>query len=61
MKRYDTYIGSLISDDIDQRSYMLGYLQGCEDSRKKYTELTNIEFSITTADTKNNDLRGITK
>ena len=51
MKRYDPYTDSSISDDIDLRSYMLGYLQGCEDSYKKYAELTKVQFSMTTADT----------
>lgn len=55
MKRYDSYTDSFISDDIDLRSYMLGYLQGCEDSRKKFTELTKIQFSMTTADTQQQD------
>lgn len=50
MKRYDPYTDSFVLDDIDLRSYMLGYLQGCEDSRKKFTELIRIEFSIPAAD-----------
>lgn len=56
MKRYDPYTDSLISDDIDLRSYLLGYLQGCEDSHRKYIELTKIEFSIPAADMKYNNL-----
>ena len=46
MNRYDSYTDSFISDDIDMRSYMLGYLQGCEDSLKKYNELNKSQFSI---------------
>lgn len=33
-------------DDIDMRSYMLGYLQGCEDTVKKFNELNKIQFSM---------------
>lgn len=46
MNRYDPYTDSFISDDIDMRSYMLGYLKGCEDSVKKFDELTNLQFSM---------------
>lgn len=35
-----------LPDDVDLRSYMLGYLQGCNDSLYKYRELTRIEFQI---------------
>ena len=46
MTRYDPYTDSFIPDDIDLRSYMLGYLQGCEDSYKKYNELTRINLAV---------------
>lgn len=46
MNRYDPYTASFISDDIDMRSYMLGYLQGCEDSLKKFNELNKLQFSM---------------
>ncbi len=36
MNRYDHYTDSFISDDVDLRSYMLGYLQGCSDSLNKF-------------------------
>lgn len=35
-----------LPDNIDLRSYMLGYLQGCNDSLYKYRELSRIEFHI---------------
>ena len=35
-----------LPDDVDLRSYMLGYLQGCEDSRYKFQELSKLEFKI---------------
>ena len=35
-----------LPDDVDLRSYILGYLQGCNDSLYKYLELTRIEFHI---------------
>ena len=35
-----------LPDDIDLRSYMLGYLQGCEDGLKKFNELNNSQFSM---------------
>ena len=35
-----------LPDDVDLRSYMLGYLQGCEDSRYKFQELSRLEFKI---------------
>lgn len=34
------------SDDIDTRSYMLGYLKGCEDSLKMFNELNKPQFSM---------------
>lgn len=46
MNRYDDYTDSFISDDIDMRSYMLGYLKGCEDSLKKFNELNKSQFSM---------------
>lgn len=35
-----------LPDNVDLRSYMLGYLQGCEDCRYKYQELSRLEFKI---------------
>lgn len=35
-----------LPDDVDLRSYLLGYLQGCEDSRYKFQELIRLEFKI---------------
>lgn len=35
-----------LPDDVDLRSYMLGYLQGCNDSLYKYRELSRVEFKI---------------
>lgn len=35
-----------LPDDVDLRSYMLGYLQGCEDSQRKFQELSRVEFKI---------------
>ena len=35
-----------LPDDVDLRSYTLGYLQGCEDSRYKFQELLRLEFKI---------------
>jgi hypothetical protein len=46
MNRYDDFTDSFISDNIDQNSYMLGYLKGCEDTIKKINELNKIQFSI---------------
>lgn len=46
MDRYDPYTDSFISDDVDMRSYMLGYLRGCEDSTKKFVELIKLQFTI---------------
>ena len=46
MNRYDDYTDSFISEDIDMRSYMLGYLKGCEDTIKKVNEINKMQFSI---------------
>lgn len=50
MKQEEEYKDSLsaetITDDIDMRSYILGYLKGCEDSIKKFDELNKIQFSM---------------
>ena len=46
MNRYDDYTDNFISDDIDQKSYMLGYLNGCKDTIKKVNELNSIQISI---------------
>ena len=46
MTKYDPYTDSFVSDDIDMRSYMLGYLKGCEDSIKKFNSLNKMQFSI---------------
>ena len=35
-----------LPNDVDLRSYTLGYLQGCEDSRYKFQELLRLEFKI---------------
>ena len=35
-----------LPDDVDLRSYMLGYLQGCYDSSRKYQKLFSVEFQI---------------
>lgn len=50
MNRYDPYTDSFISDDVDMRSYMLGYLAGCSDSLNKFKTLTdpNIHIPIST-------------
>ena len=44
MNRYDDYTDSFISDDIDQKSYMLGYLNGCKDMLKKINELNSLQI-----------------
>lgn len=41
MNRYDPYTDKFISDDVDMRSYMLGYLAGCSDSLNKFKTLTD--------------------
>lgn len=46
MDRYDDFTDSFIPDSLDQKSYMLGYLKGCEDTIKKINELNKIQFSI---------------
>ena len=46
MNRYDDYTDSFISDDIDQKSYMLGYLNGCNDILKKFNELNSSQIHI---------------
>lgn len=62
MNRYDPYTDSFISDDIDMRSYMLGYLAGCSDSLNKYKTLTdpNTYIPLTTItnslEVKNNEI-----
>ena len=38
--------GEITNEDIDMRSYMLGYLKGCEDSLKKFNELNKPQFSM---------------
>lgn len=46
MNRYDHYTDSFISDDVDMRSYMLGYLAGCSDSLNKFKTLTDLNTHI---------------
>ena len=46
MNRYDPYTDSFISDDMDMRSYMLGYLAGCSDSLNKFKTLTDPNIHI---------------
>jgi len=44
-----------LPDDVDLRSYMLGYLQGCEDSRYKFQELSKLEFKIQVSELPNHN------
>ena len=46
MNRYDPYTDSFISDDLDMRSYMLGYLAGCSDSLNKLKTLADSAITI---------------
>ena len=45
-KDFDSNGDIIPSDDIDMKSYMLGYLKGCEDSIKKFNELNKTQFSM---------------